>query len=608
MTYSLGLDLGTTYTAAAVCRNGLCEISPLGNRSAVIPSVIHLGADGTTLTGEAAQRRLTIDPSRVAREFKRRIGDPTPLLVGGSPIAAEALTARLAKAVVALVSEREGAVPERITVTHPAAWGPFKLDLLSQAMRMADLSSVSFLSEPEAAAWEYAATRPVAPGTTIAVYDLGGGTFDATVLQASADGFAVLGEPEGIERFGGIDIDQAVFSFVVAALDGAVEALEPDDPLTLSGLARLRADCVEAKEALSSDHEASIPVLLPTVRTEVRITRTELEGLIRPVMGDTVAAMRRALQSAGVSTSDLSAVLLVGGSSRIPLVGEVVSESLDRPVVVDAHPKYLVAMGAARFAAANGRLGSVVPVHAAPGVHTDAMPTEVPAAQPVVPPTAAAAAVATPPPSTAPTASGVPVTGDPAAPGAAPASGAGAAPHAARRSRLLAGVAVAVLAVLAAVGAIALRSGGDDDTSAGAADTTAEAAITTTATPADTALSSEAKCPTEGPFICITEVYPSASGGVAVTFWSIGVTPGSFGSTLVFFLANSPSANHDIDVVNSGKPKTWTSTDIFEGWSSEELSEYSVVCGGVINSGAFVQGSGDCLDLPDVVSVPISVE
>ncbi len=575
MTYSLGLDLGTTYTAAAVCRDGHCEISPLGTRSAVIPSVVHLGADGATLTGEAAQRRLTIDPSRVAREFKRRIGDPTPLLVGGSPIAAEALTARLAKAVVAMVSEREGASPERITVTHPAAWGPFKLDLLRQAMRMADLSSVSFLSEPEAAAWEYAATRPVAPGSTIAVYDLGGGTFDATVLRATADGFAVLGEPEGIERFGGIDIDQAVFSFVVAALDGSVEALDPDDPLTLSGLARLRTDCVEAKEALSSDHEAAIPVLLPTVQTEVRITRSELEGLIRPVMGDTVAAMRRALQSAGVSAADLSAVLLVGGSSRIPLVGEVVGESLDRPVAVDAHPKYVVAMGAARFAAADGRLGSIAPLHTSTAGRTETQPADEPAATPATPPVAEPVATATPPTPTAPT----------------------------RRSRLMAGVAAAVVAVVAVVGLIALRGGDDGATSAGAAVTTAGAAVTTAVAPTDTALLSEQKCPAEGPFICITEVYPGTAGGLSVTFWSIGVTPGSFGATLVFFLADSPSADHDIDVVNNGRPKTWTSTDTFEGWSAEDLPGYSVVCGGVISFGAFVQGSGDCLDLPDIVAV-----
>ncbi len=364
MTYALGLDLGTTYTAAAICRGDRCEITPLGNRAAVVPSVVHLGPDGTTLVGEAAQRRATTDPSRVAREFKRRFGDPTPLLLGGSPIAAEALTARLAEAVVASVSEREGSRPDRITVTHPATWGPFKRDLLEQAMRMAHLRDVAYVSEPEAAAWEYAASRPLAAGSTIAVYDLGGGTFDATVLRAGPNGFELLGEPEGIERLGGIDIDQAVFAFVVEALDGAVEALDPDDPVALAALARLRADCVEAKEALSSDHEASVAVVLPTVQTEVRLTRPELEALIRPVMGDTVAAMRRALVSASVTADELAAVLLVGGSSRIPLVGELVGQLLGRPVAVDAHPKHLVAMGAARHAAAGGvleRLGGVAP-------------------------------------------------------------------------------------------------------------------------------------------------------------------------------------------------------------------------------------------------------
>ena len=614
MSYTLGLDLGTTYTAAAVCRDGHCEISSLGNRSAVIPSVVHLGPDGTTMVGEAAQRRLTIDPSRVAREFKRRIGDPTPLLVGGSPIAAEALTARLAKAAVATVSEREGVSPRAITVTHPAAWGPFKLDLLRQAMRMADLTDVRYLSEPEAAAWEYAATRPLEPGGTIAVYDLGGGTFDATLLRAGENGFSVLGEPEGIERFGGIDIDQAVFAFVVAALDGAVEALDPDDPQALSGLARMRADCVEAKEALSSDHEAAVPVMLPTVQTEVRITRSELEGLIRPVMGDTVAAMRRALQSAGVSTAELSAVLLVGGSSRIPLVGEVVSEMLGRPVTVDAHPKHLVAMGAARHADADGVLASlarprstgsarstpapapvVVPVVDVPPV-AEALPAAPPAAPlttPLATPPAAPlatprqAAPAPPPPAPTPSTALPPVTPAPTqAPKAAPVPVAptgvtpeghhGESSRGNKRLGLIAGAAAAVVAIV--IAAVVLLGGGNDGggDAAGGGD----------------------GCPSSGPFVCITEVSAASGGGLVAGFRPVEVTPGADGTTLVFFLADVISTNHGVSVVSNGAPLSWSSTDPFRGWTDDELATRSVVCAGVVANGAFLQGSGNCANLP----------
>src|SRR5512144_477393 len=106
--YALGVDLGTTFTAAAVWRGGQAEISPLGMRAAEIPSVVLARADGTFLTGEAAARRALIEPDRVAREFKRRLGDSTPLLLGGSPFSAEALTARLLAAVFQSVVDREG--------------------------------------------------------------------------------------------------------------------------------------------------------------------------------------------------------------------------------------------------------------------------------------------------------------------------------------------------------------------------------------------------------------------------------------------------------------------------------------------------------------------
>src|SRR5512142_2320619 len=99
--YALGIDLGTTYTAAAVWRGGRAEICALGTRSTSVPSVVLVRADGSVLTGEAAVRRALVEPDRVAREFKRRLGDSTPVLLGGSPFSAEALTAKMLSAVFA---------------------------------------------------------------------------------------------------------------------------------------------------------------------------------------------------------------------------------------------------------------------------------------------------------------------------------------------------------------------------------------------------------------------------------------------------------------------------------------------------------------------------
>src|SRR5262245_4968304 len=204
--YALGVDLGTTYTAAATWRAGHVEIASLGNRTAAVPSVVLLRDDETFLTGETANRRGLTEPHRVAREFKRRFGDTTPILLGGVPYSAEGLMGRLLRSVVDEVASREGGPAAAICVSHPANWRPYKTDLLHQAVRLAGLEQpVNFTTEPEAAAVFYAHQQRIDPGAIVAVYDLGGGTFDAAVLRKTATGFEILGQPEGIERLGGID-------------------------------------------------------------------------------------------------------------------------------------------------------------------------------------------------------------------------------------------------------------------------------------------------------------------------------------------------------------------------------------------------------------------
>jgi molecular chaperone DnaK len=395
--YALGIDLGTTYTAAATWRNGHAETQSLGSRSAAIPSVVLLREDETFVTGETANRRGLTEPHRVAREFKRRLGDTTPIMLGGVPYSAEALMARLLRTVVDEVGRREGGPPKAITVSHPANWGPYKTDLLLQAVRIAGLEEpVSFTTEPEAAAVFYSQQQRIEPGAIVAVYDLGGGTFDAAVLRKKPVGFEILGKPEGIERLGGIDFDAAVFSHVAKALGGKLEELDEDDPAVISAVARLRDEVVEAKEALSSDTDVSIPVLLPNISTEVRLTRAELEAMVRPALSDSIEAMKRALRSANVTPDQLHSVLLVGGSSRMPLVAQLVGAELGRPVAVDAHPKHAVALGAAWLAsgalsataeerAVTGKTGAV----AAPGTSTRGTASVGAAAVPAVTPTSA---------------------------------------------------------------------------------------------------------------------------------------------------------------------------------------------------------------------------
>lgn len=479
MAYSLGVDLGTTYTAAAIQRGDRLEIADLGTRSSMIPSVVYLREDGTVLTGEAAIRRGVTDPSRLSREFKRRMGDTTAILLGGVPYSVDGLMARMLQAVVATVTERQGEAPAAITLAHPANWGQYKKDLLEQAIRRADLDGVTTITEPEAAAVHYAMQATLESGSVVAVYDLGGGTFDAAVLRKTANGFELIGEPEGIERLGGIDFDEAVFRHVATSLRGALAELDSDDPVAQAAVSRLRDECVSAKEALSADTEVSIPVILPNVQTEVRLTRAEFEAMIRPALADTLVVLNRAIRSAGVTAEQVHSVLLVGGSSRIPLIAQLVSAELGRPIALDVHPKHSVALGAAAFAAgAVTRAVQASPTAAAPTVAMpaatvapvapvsafplvpDAPPDAPPAAPPTAPPAAppTAASVLPPPPNTPP--AGVPPSVAPVVAYAAPVKVEPDAGNDKRRGLAIAAAAL-VVAALVAIGFVVL-TGGDD--------------------------------------------------------------------------------------------------------------------------------------------------
>ena len=266
MGYVLGVDLGTTFTAAAIHRDGWFDPVALADGSPLVPSVVFAREDDTFAFGDAADRLAARDPSRVARAFKRRFGDETPLVLGGSPYSADGLTGRLLQWVVDRVRALEGGPPDRIALTHPASWRGFKLDLLRQAVQHTGLGTefeCLTVSEPHAAAMWYSSQSPLTDDQLVAVYDLGGGTFDAAVLRQTSSGFAMLGEPQGIERLGGLHLDEAVFRHVVDTLGLDLDSVDPEDGAVTNGLRRLRVDCTAAKEALSEDTDATIDVALP---------------------------------------------------------------------------------------------------------------------------------------------------------------------------------------------------------------------------------------------------------------------------------------------------------------------------------------------------------
>lgn len=601
---ALGIDLGTTFVAAAASRSGGAPTPvELGESRPAMPSTVYLRDDGTLLVGEAAERRSRTEPARVAREYKRRLGDPVPLVIAGTPFGADALLAAVLTEVVRRAEEREGTTASAVAVTHPASWSTYKLDLLRQAIRQADLTA-ELVPEPVAAAVHYATLERVDPGTVVAVYDFGGGTFDAAVLRRTVDGFELLGQPEGLERLGGIDIDQAVVAHVDRVLDGRVLSLDAADPTAMAALARLRAECRTAKEALSSDTEAVIPVTLPGLHQDVRLTRAELESMIRPRLGETVAALQRAVRSAGLAFGDVSRILLVGGTSRIPLVAEVVREETGRPVVVDADPKLAVAMGAASWAA--GR-----PAEAeAPTVGVVAVPPV-----PPVPPVPAAPG---PPPPGAGTSGES--RGEPA-PKAAGGS---------RRGRaVLAAVVVGAIAVAGTAFVLAADGGGDGDAAEPSSTTSASSTVptssgatsvpttpaTTSPEPPTTAAPGPAPtpCPTDqAQTVCILDVGVDPDGGLVASYVTSGYTPElepvedhiHFYFDAVGDPVNAGSEGTGGDWRLWDAPNPFTATGGESGRIGYTLSDARAVgatqlCALVATpTHAVIPGTGNCIELP----------
>ncbi|WP_052411648.1 Hsp70 family protein [Streptomyces sp. NRRL S-118] len=361
--FPLGIDLGTTFTGAALWRNGRAETVPLGqqHRSDLVPSVLYWERDGTLLVGDNAWLRGATDPARMAQRFKPLMGQSSPVITGGTNHEPHELTGHLLRWVLDTVSDLEGARPGHVVLTHPAGWEDHRRQALIQAASIAGLGDVGLLPEPIAAGTFYVSQQrivPVRPGALIGIYDLGGGTFDATVVRKSETGVEIYGEPDGNDLVGGIHFDDLLMEHVQEAA-GVTDRFDLDDPTDEADRLRLMDDVIRAKEALSSLSDVVVPVRLPGVTRQVDITRAGFEALIQPMIMDTIGVFADVLDRAGVSPAQLDAVLLVGGSSRIPLVTRLLEGELGISVRTDAHSKHVVSLGAAIAAAPRHREAEV---------------------------------------------------------------------------------------------------------------------------------------------------------------------------------------------------------------------------------------------------------
>lgn len=346
MPYALGIDLGTARTTAAISRNDQegwhePQVVPLDGERAGVASVLHLTDHHTVEVGSEALRHAAMRPDRAARFFLDRIGDEVPLALGGRHYPAEMLAAALVGWVVDRAEEIEGMPATRLVVTHPVGWGAHRRAALLGALREANLPELTMLPRPVAAAEAHAAGDRVEVGEQLAVYSLGAGRFEAAVLRRGAFGFELCGHADSVEVLGGALFDDLLAEHVHAELGEVAGA----------SLAGLRGACVEAKERLSAEIAVTIPAPPNTHRASVAVSRSAFEQLIRPAVESTVDLLVRTIKAAEPNEADLRAVVLVGGSARIPLVAELVAAAVRARVVAAADPGTAIARGAALAAA-----------------------------------------------------------------------------------------------------------------------------------------------------------------------------------------------------------------------------------------------------------------
>ncbi len=355
----LGVDIGTTFcVAAARPADGRAEIIEVAGQRRV-PSVIVLDESGQIVVGQSAENLAAANPSRAVRAPKSRLGDPAPVVIGGRVHDSVELVAVLLRHLYDAAVAQQGGPPSEVRLTHPAIWGRPRLEQLRAVAERAGVPNPVLVPEPVAAAVAYAAAAGMldaptiavgaAPLSHVAVYDLGGGTFDTAVLAATEGGFEVVGRPVGEDRLGGELFDELLANHVGQQLDpDAWENLQISDDLRWQqAAAALRTEARRVKEALSSHDYAELMVALPNGFVQHRVTRTELEALTRPYIEQSVDRLVQVVADAGLTPGQLDAICLAGGASHAPAVEAAVRAAFPSVTIARrGDPKTAVALGA----------------------------------------------------------------------------------------------------------------------------------------------------------------------------------------------------------------------------------------------------------------------
>ena len=356
MSVIVGIDLGTTNSLIGVMEAGFPILTADADGARLTPSVVHFPAAGAPLVGRPAARMRAVDPENTIYSAKRFIGrrvgeeaddvayrlagkkgEPVQIQTRGVNRAPEEISAEVLKKLRADAERALGEPVTRAVLTVPAYFNDAQRNATKRAGEIAGLTVERIVNEPTAAALAYGLDR-LRERSKIAVYDLGGGTFDISILELNAGVFHVL-STNGNTRLGGDDIDAALVAHLAERISGSHDA---------ALLARLREAAVEAKHRLSDNDSTTVELPFAAGRESVSISvsRADLEKLAAPIVERTRAHCLRALADAKLKPEELDEIILVGGQTRMPLVRRIVAETFGKEVNTSQNPDEAVAIGA----------------------------------------------------------------------------------------------------------------------------------------------------------------------------------------------------------------------------------------------------------------------
>ncbi|WP_432993310.1 Hsp70 family protein [Dactylosporangium sp. CA-233914] len=341
----LGIDFGTSNTAAILRRADGTSKALLFDGSELLPSAVCRGGDGTLLVGRDAIRAARAEPGAFEPCPKRCIDDGTVVL-GGHEVAVTELIGAVLRRVHDEAVRAAGEALSAVTIACPAGWGAERRRVLLDAARAAGIRHPALVAEPVAAAYGYGKLRQ---DDTALVFDLGAGTFDASVVRRSEDGYDVRAEA-GLDDAGGLEVDAAIVAYLGAVYSGRDPATwrRLTDPRTAEDRRAHRQlwdDARAAKEALS--RSAATDVHVPLFDEDAPLGREQLDQLAAPIVDRTVHQARAVLRQAKVPAERLGTVLLVGGGTRLPLISTVLHRRLGITPTTVERPELVVAEGAA---------------------------------------------------------------------------------------------------------------------------------------------------------------------------------------------------------------------------------------------------------------------